>query len=174
MKYAVTIGQQEFVVEIQASGQVIVDGQPYEIDMASIDGAPALSRSGAGSLLSLLIDNKSYEVFIERQEQDYRVMLGGEMYVVNVEDERLRRLQELGGHQASVSGEVVVKAPMPGLVVSVPVAPGQMVEMGQPVVILEAMKMENQIRAPRTGMVRAVRVSSGEVVNLGQIMVVLE
>jgi biotin carboxyl carrier protein len=72
------------------------------------------------------------------------------------------------------SGEVAVKAPMPGLVVAVAATSGQEVKIGQGLIILEAMKMENELRAPRAGRVKAIRVSPGQVVDKDQVLVVIE
>ncbi|MFQ6058403.1 MAG: biotin/lipoyl-containing protein [Anaerolineae bacterium] len=164
MKYAAIIDDRTFEIEIDRSGEITLDGRVYHVDLQSIDGV---------SLFSLLLDGRSYEVFVERRDGEYYVLLEGEMHVIRVEDERLRRLAKLEKKAPAPKGEVPIKAPMPGLVVAVPARVGEPVKMGEGVVILEAMKMENEIRAPRDGVVKAVRVAPGEAVNQGQVLAVI-
>jgi len=121
----------------------------------------------------LLIDNHSWQVLVERNGDEYRVSIDGELYVVNVQDERSRKIQKALTRAAKESGEFILKAPMPGLVRSVPLLLGQEVHKGQGLVILEAMKMENELRSPRVGVVRDIRVKPGDAVELGQALVVL-
>ncbi len=164
MKYAVTVGDQIRTVEIDQNDRVIVDGRSHQVDLKCID---------SDSLFSLLLDNQSFEIFVERHGRDYQVMLNGEMHVVHVEDERLARLSRIGGRADKPMSKVVIKAPMPGLVVAVSAEAGRPVKAGQGLVILEAMKMENEIRAPRDGVVKSVRVSAGQVVEKDQVLVVI-
>ncbi|NPA90352.1 MAG: acetyl-CoA carboxylase biotin carboxyl carrier protein subunit [Chloroflexi bacterium] len=110
---------------------------------------------------------------VERGEKGYRVLLGGVLYNVQVEDERRRRLLAGRSKPAAPVGDMHVKAPIPGLIVKVEVEVGQHVRADQPLVILEAMKMENEIRAPQAGIVREVRVSPGDSVEQGAVLVVL-
>jgi pyruvate carboxylase subunit B len=164
MKYSATMDERILEVEIGRSGEIILDGQPHHVDLQSIDG---------DSLFSLLMDGRSYEVFVERRDERYYVLVGGEMHAIQVEDERLRRLATLGEKTSAPTGEVPIKAPMPGLVVAVPARVGEAVKEGEGVVILEAMKMENEIRAPRGGVVKAVRISPGQTVDQGQVLAVI-
>ncbi|MFL7808456.1 MAG: biotin/lipoyl-containing protein, partial [Anaerolineae bacterium] len=98
------------------------------------------------------------------------VTLGGQRYRVQVEDERARRL---GVQRAAVeeAGEAEVVSSMPGVVVAVLVEAGQEVRTGEGLLILEAMKMENEIRAPRTGVVEAVQVAPGQRVSQDDVLV---
>ena len=164
MKYVATVEGQEYTVEIEHPHEVLVNGTPYAVDLASIDGT---------SFFSLLIGTRSYEVYVDRQKDVYYIMIEGDRYEVRVEDERLRQLRSLGGAKHEEAGEAAVVAPMPGLVVAVLVEEGQHVKLGDGVVILEAMKMENEIRAPRDGVVKSVRVSPGQTVNQNDVMVQL-
>jgi len=163
VKYAITVGDTTYQVEISGDGRVAMEGVPCQVDIENIDGY---------SLFSLLVDNRSYELMIEREGAEFRILIRGELYTVRVEDEWSRRLKEVSTVKPP-SEEVAVKAPMPGLVVAVPVQAGQEVKMGQGLVILEAMKMENELRAPRAGVVKAVRVSPGQVVDKDQLLVVI-
>jgi biotin carboxyl carrier protein len=152
VKYYAQIGELEYVVEIE-DGEIFVDGELVDVD---------LSRSGVPELYSMLINGRSFEVLIEEQRQVYDVTLRGEQYHVRVEDERTRRLNEGRRGPEVPKGELVVKAPIPGLVVKVLVREGEEIAEDQALVILEAMKMENEIRALRAGIVRKVEVSAGQ------------
>jgi len=163
MKYAATVKGQTFTIEIISEKTVRVEDRTHRVDLQSIDAA---------FLHSLLIDNNSYEVLIEEQGEEYRVLLLGELYTVQVEDE-LRHQMARRRVQAGPSGRMTVKAPMPGLVVAVLVTEGQEVSTGDVLVILESMKMENEVRAPCDGRVNRVRVGPSDTVEKGQSLVVL-
>jgi glutaconyl-CoA/methylmalonyl-CoA decarboxylase subunit gamma len=165
VKYLADVDGKTFVVALDHPNEVVVDGEPHQVSLEAVN---------RGTTYSILIDGRSYEAFIERREGIYYVEVGSERHAVTVEDERLGRLRRLGGATREQTGELTMKAPMPGLVVAVRVEPGQQVEQGQGVVILEAMKMENEIRAPRGGVVKAVRVRAGQAVNQGEAMLVIE
>ena len=163
MKYAVDLGGKIHEVEIGPGARVVIDGQEHTIDLESIEGV---------TLHSLIVDGRSYEILIEAERDEYRILIQGEMYAARVADERSRRLAE-AAPSAAASGEAVLTAPMPGLVVAVQVSEGDEVEMGQGLVILEAMKMENELRSPQSGRIRSVRVSPHQVVDKGQPLLVI-
>lgn len=100
------------------------------------------------------------------------VMIEGRPYLVAIEDERSQALASLAGGK-HISGDASIRAPMPGLVVNVLAAVGSAVERGQTVVVLEAMKMENDLTSPRAGIVKAVRVERGQTVNQGDVLAVV-
>jgi len=100
-------------------------------------------------------------------------LLRGRLYVVQVEDERERRLRTAVQSRIGEAGEFHLKAPMPGLIVAVPVSEGQHVEKGQVLVILESMKMQNELKAPRAGTVQRIRVKAGEAVEQKQTLLSL-
>jgi len=87
-----------------------------------------------------------------------------------VEDEREKRLKTSFQGTARPGAEFILKAPMPGLVISVQVSEGQLVEKGQILVILESMKMQNELRAPSAGIITRLRIKSGESVEQKQIL----
>ncbi|HKT39155.1 MAG TPA: acetyl-CoA carboxylase biotin carboxyl carrier protein subunit, partial [Ktedonobacterales bacterium] len=96
----------------------------------------------------------------------------GQVYRVRLADERARTLASLAGG-AHASGDANIRAPMPGLVSHVLVEEGVEVQRGQAVVVLEAMKMENDLPAPRAGVVKSLRVSKGQAVNQGDLLAVI-
>jgi biotin carboxyl carrier protein len=159
MKYITTIGEREYSIEIVDRNRIIVDGVVYQVDFSSISGQP---------VYSLLIDGKSYEGYMYPDEGDWEVLLQGAMYSVNVEDERERRLRQALGEGPAQQGEFHLKAPMPGLVITVPVSEGQQIAKGDVLVILESMKMQNELKSPQDGLISRVRVKEGDSVERKQ------
>jgi biotin carboxyl carrier protein len=176
MKYVTTITPtgspvgtgRNYEIEVDDGGVVRVNGQEYLAD---------LQRIADLDLYSLLVDNKSYEVHVQDTERNnYRVMVsaqGYEGYEVRVLDERTYRVAKSTGGLAGAVAEGAIKAPIPGLVVRILVAEGDEVKAGQTVVILQAMKMENELRAQRAGTVATVKCKPGDSVNQGDTLVTL-
>jgi biotin carboxyl carrier protein len=125
------------------------------------------------AIYSMLVGGRSHEVYATREEGVWRILLDGERYEVAVEDERTRRLKELQKDDTKLVGDVQVKAPMPGMVVGVLVEVGQSIAANSPLIILEAMKMENEIRAPRAGTVKEIRSQPRQAVELDQVLLIL-
>jgi biotin carboxyl carrier protein len=159
MKYVTTVDGKEFIVEVMDEKHVSVNGQVLEVDFESVDGQP---------VYSLIIGGKSYEGYVYPDEQKWQVLLHGRLYQADVEDEREKRLREAASGSVAEGGEFHLKAPMPGLVVAIPVAEGQAVKKGQVLLILESMKMQNELKAPRDGTVSRIRVKAGETVEQKQ------
>ncbi len=105
---------------------------------------------------------------MQRGDENWQVLLRGRLYPVTVEDEREKRLRAAAGSGVSESGEFHLKAPMPGLVVAIPVTEGQAVKKGEVLLILESMKMQNELKAPRDGIVNRIKVKAGESVEQKQ------
>lgn len=163
---------------------VDVEGRTFELDFQDEDGQLRVEVDGlhlildlrqvsAPSLYSLLIDNRSFDVLAEAKDDAYDILIGPEMFHLVVQDEWTRRLANIQRKTVVESGELAVKAPMPGAVVAVEVEVGQEVKRGQGLVVLSAMKMENQIKAPRAGRVVSVDVQAGQTVEQGRTLVVL-
>jgi biotin carboxyl carrier protein len=164
VKYFSRVGQNEYEIEI-IDEKVYVDGELIEVD---------LRQSGAPELYSLLYNGRSFELLIEAERFTYGATLRGEHFEVQVEDERTRRLN-MGRKMVTLpEGELAVTAPIPGLVVRVLVEVGQSIDDEQPLVLLEAMKMENEIRAPRSGVVKKIEIAPGQRVEQNSILLVLE
>lgn len=159
MRYVASVGNREYLVEIVDDQHVLVDGVPYEVDFESIQQQP---------VYSLLVDGKSFESYVFPGDDAWQVLLRGVLYEVVVEDERERRLRSAARSRIAEHAEFHLRAPMPGLVVSVPVAEGQAVQKGDVLVILESMKMQNELRSPRAGTVTRLRVKQGDSVELKQ------
>lgn len=165
-KYITTIAEKEYSVEIIDSRHVNVNGHTYEVDFQSISGQP---------VFSLLVDGGSYQAHVYPGEEELlQVLMRGHLYEALVEDEREKRLSAAGGSGAAQSGEFILRAPMPGLIVKVPVAEGAAVKKGDVLVILESMKMQNELKSPRDGKVSRVQVKAGDSVEQRQPMVSVE
>jgi len=165
MKYTAIINDKMYEVEISANNTVLVNGEPHSIDFRSIDG---------NSLYSLLLDNASWEALVQHEGDAYRILIDGHLHVVDVQDERTRKIAKATKGAGAPAGEIAIKAPMPGLVREVSVNVGDAVKARQGIVILEAMKMENEIRAPRDGIVKEIRVKAGDKVEQGQALVIVK
>jgi len=159
MKYITTVEGKQFVVDIIDDKHISVDGKLYGIDFESVSGQP---------VYSLIVDGKSHESYVQRGDDNWQVLLRGRLYPVTVEDEREKRLRAAAGTGVQESGEFNLKAPMPGLVVAIPVTEGQEVKKGQVLLILESMKMQNELKAPRDGKVNRIKVKAGESVEQKQ------
>lgn len=165
MKYYARVGSTEYEVDIDKDNNITVNGEPISVD---------LCQSGAPELYSVLFGGRSYDMLIEPERFDYKITFRGEQFQVQVEDERTRKLNTGRKAPAVPHGELAIKAPIPGLVVKVLVAEGDSVEDGQPLLILEAMKMENEIRSIRSGVVQSIQAEPGRRVEQNEILLLLE
>jgi biotin carboxyl carrier protein len=153
MKYVTTVEDREFMVEILDDHHVMVDGVVYEIDFMQVGSQP---------VYSLILNGESFDTHVFPDEEIWQVLFQGNLYTAQVEDEREKRLKAALTGEASEREEFLLKAPMPGMVVSVPVEHGQTVQRGDVLLILESMKMQNELRSPRNGTVGRVRVAAGD------------
>lgn len=162
VKYIASVKGTEFTIEIDQDQGIMIDGEPVEVDFRRLE---------AGGITSLLLDNRSIAATVEDRRDHWDVLIEGELYSVKVEDERAYRLNRQRGGELGADGEAVVTSPMPGIIVSVPVAEGDAVSFGDKVVILESMKMENELKAPCNGIVSQVNVGKGDSVEKDQPLV---
>lgn len=165
MRYITTIDEKEYLIEIIDDTHVSIDGKIVEVDFESVQSQP---------VFSLIVDGKSYEAYVYQGDESLEVLVKGRLYHGRVEDERERRLRAASGGGTAVSGTFYLKAPMPGLVVSVPVAEGQEVKKGDVLLILESMKMQNELKSPRDGTVGRIQVKAGDSVEQRQKMLSVE
>ncbi len=167
MKYYATVNDHTYEIIIEHPDRILVDGVEYHVDVQAINGR---------QLYSLLLNNASHEVVLDPasdQKSLYDILVGGQRYLVKVQDERARRLALADRNLKSPDGELAIRAPIPGLIVKVLVTPGQAVAEGEPLLILEAMKMENELRSPRGGVIHEVRVEARTQVAQGQTLITL-
>ena len=159
MKYISTVNDIEYAIEIIDERHISVDGRVLAVDFNPVSGQP---------VYSLLVDGQSVEAYVYPGEEKWEVLLMGRQFQVMVEDERDKRLRAAAGGSVSETGEYHLKAPMPGMVVSILVEEGQKIEKGQVMLILESMKMQNELKSPRAGIVGRLRVKPGESVEQRQ------
>lgn len=164
MIYEAVAGSRTVRVEVRGrEGRytVSLDGRPIEVDVRDL---------GRG-FLGLILDGRSHDVGVERQDGRWRVSLRrGILDVVLTETGR----GGLVAHRKAAGGPQRVSAPMPGKVVRVLASAGAEVRAGQGIVVMEAMKMENEIRAPRDGRIKEVAVREQQAVESGALLAVLE
>lgn len=165
MKYFVSIGDRTHEVVIDG-GAVLVDGRQGQAHLERVPGTP---------LAHLILDGRSYTfAVVGGVLGKWTLVDRGEAAELEVLDERTRHIRSLVGGGKSHIASGPIKAPMPGLVVKLLVEPGQTVTAGQGLVVLEAMKMENELKAPGSGLVAEVSVRTGQAVEKGQSLVVLQ
>lgn len=162
MKYFVEIEDQ--VLEVEVDGHTVrVDGEPVEADL--------LGRAGDDTRL-LRLGHTARSVVVGPARGDRRVLhLDGRPVPMSVVDERTRRVREMSGAAGAAGGPRPLTASMPGLVVKVDVEVGQAVVEGQGLVIVEAMKMENELRAEAAGVISRVLVKPGQAVEKDEVLV---
>ena len=164
MTYDVTIDGKNYRLELnRADGRWVcrLDGREIEVDAV-------LARS---DVLSLRIGNQAYEIKCERVGNEMHLWVGSKCYSVEIRDPRsLRgRTRQIDDH-----GPQKLTAPMPGKVVRVLVSQGAEVEAGAGVLVVEAMKMQNEIKSPKKGRVQKILVSEGAAVNAGDVLAIVE
>ena len=165
MKYIVTVAGREIEVDIEGE-QVRVGGRSLPAALSRVPGTP---------LRHLLVDGRPSTMTIEGNGRgQWTIGIRGERWEVEAVDERTRHIRSLTGAAAGDRGAAPLKAPMPGLVVRVLAEPGQGVTRGAGVVVLEAMKMENELKAAADARVKTVRVRAGEAAEKGQVLVEFE
>ena len=165
MKYIVTVAGRELEVRIDGD-QVQVSGRSVSAALSRVPGTP---------LRHLLVDGRPSTLVIEGNGRgQWTIGARGERWDVEAVDERTRHIRSLTGGADRERGAAALKAPMPGLVVRVLAEPGQPVAKGAGVVVLEAMKMENELKATTNAKVKAVRVQAREPIEKGQVLVEFE
>jgi biotin carboxyl carrier protein len=165
MTYEVIIGEQTHRVELVRSGTAWhcrLDGRELPLDAVFV-------REG---VLSILIEGKSYEVKQESTGAENNIVVGFERFRAAVRDPRSLRSRRRG--EDSTQGVKKIAAPMPGKVVRILAAAGTEVEAGQAVLVIEAMKMQNELKSPKQGRVRKINVAEGAAVEAGQVLAEIE
>jgi biotin carboxyl carrier protein len=163
MKYVTRVEDKTFDIEVQ-DGQIVIDGQVHAVDLRRIEPL---------HLYSLLIDNLSHEIYIEKQDGRYGAMLRGQLYDVDVQEEQLCGQEADCPTLPTAKDNTVIAAPMPSLVLEVPATVGQSTRPGDVLVVLESMKMRTELRSPQDGTIREVRVAPDDHVAQGQVLVTM-
>jgi biotin carboxyl carrier protein len=158
----VEVGGKRLKVELAADGSAMVDGTAFAVDAQVLE---------PGVLSLLCTDDSGKTRSFRCTAEDGAVVVDGERVEVAIHDPRSLRASGVG---AAASGPKALKAPMPGRVVRVLVTEGEVVEVGQGCVVIEAMKMQNELKAPKAGVVRKLAAGVGETVGAGAVLLVVE
>lgn len=165
-RYTVTLGERSYTVSLTqtAAGDIVatLNGETVPLSAASL-GPHAHS---------LLVGGTSVEVGVAPSEGGWTATLGGLAHECEIADEVLARFKKVAASNAG-SGKDIVRAPMPGLVVGVKAQSGEHVEAGAPLIVLEAMKMQNELASKLGGTVESIRVKVGDKVDKGQVLAIL-
>lgn len=165
MHYHVTVGSRVFSVEL-AGGTAYVDG----VEIRHAD----LARLPGTQVLHLIADGRSATIVAQRRGSTWDLHVDGWPVTADVVDERTRAIRAMTGYTAAAHGPKPVRAPMPGLIVRIEATAGDTLRAGQGVVVMEAMKMENELKAESDGVVSRVLVEPGQAVEKGAILVEFE
>jgi biotin carboxyl carrier protein len=167
VRYVVQLNDEPKAVLIEPDGVGYEAQSTEHAELSDIEGSP---------VRMVKIGTHVYRVVVQKRQGRGRYTLWVDGYRFDAEalDERTRAIRDLSAASAGPSGPAPILAPMPGLIVRVNVKAGDKVEAGQGVVVMEAMKMENELRATAPGTVKSVEVSTGTAVEKGALLVVLE
>jgi len=167
MKLEIELGGRAHSVELVRAGKQVrylLDGQIVEADAEEVEPG----------IYSILLNGNSFEVRVEMHQgtgSGLSVVAGNREFSAEIRDPR--RWRRKRGAAAEAEGRQQVIAPMPGKIVRVLVKPGEAVEMKQGLLVVEAMKMQNEIRSPKSGTVERLLVTEGQTVNAGEILAVV-
>jgi len=166
MKYAVQLNDERYAVTIDGDGLRFGD-EPVQAQLEEVEGTP---------VRIVRIGSEVHRVVTEKKpgRGRYALWIDGYRFDVEALDERTRAIRDLSAASKGPSGPAPVLAPMPGLIVRVNVKVGDVVEAGQGLVVMEAMKMENELRATTPGTVMSVLAVAGTAVEKGTVLVTLE
>ncbi len=160
---------------------VALDGKNYRLELNQVDGRWSCRLDGREidvdavlarpNVLSLRIGNKAYEVKCERVASDVHIWVGSRRFAPEVRDPRSLRSR---GRSVDEHGPRKLTAPMPGKVVRILLAQGSEVEAGAGVLVVEAMKMQNEVKSPKKGTIQKITVAEGAAVNAGDVLAIVE
>jgi len=163
--------------------QVNIEDKSYQFELRQSNGSLFIRQNGSehkadlvrlgNNRYSLIIGGRSHEIGVEHLPDGYAISRGARSASFRVEDYELAKIKKAAG--IDVSRKIKnLPAPMPGLIVNIQCAPGDEVKKGDPLLVMEAMKMENEIKSPLTGKIKAINVAPRQSVDKGQVMVEFE
>jgi pyruvate carboxylase subunit B len=155
------------LVSIEPEGVRYEADAPIQAELSDIEGSP---------VRMVKLDTHVYRVVAQKRQGrgKYTLWVDGYRFETEALDERTRSIRDLSAAAAGPTGPAPIIAPMPGLIVRVNVSVGDRVEAGEGLVVMEAMKMENELRATAAGIVKSVEISAGTAVEKGTLLVALE
>jgi biotin carboxyl carrier protein len=163
MLQVITADQKKWQVEVHKN-EILVDGNPFQWDLQVLQPGH----------FHLIRENKSYRAEVIQADysaKSFVIKINGHLHTLQVKDRFDLLLEQMGMSQAAGQKINEIKAPMPGLIVEIKVSPGQEVKKGDPLLILEAMKMENILKSPGDGVVKTIRVNLRDNVEKGQVLI---
>ena len=166
MRYVVQLNEERKSVAIESDGILYETEPAVHADLSDIEGSP---------VRMVKIGTNVYRVVVQKRQGRgrYTLWVDGYRFETEALDERTRAIRDLSAASAGPVGPAPIVAPMPGLIVRVSVKVGDKVEAGQGIVVMEAMKMENELRATAAGVVKSVEVAAGTAVEKGALLVAL-
>lgn len=168
MKYTVRVGDAFQEVEVleaeKGEYRVTLGDRVYNVNLQQI---------GQQSLYSIIVDGQSHEFYADVGSTTYEILIEGELFTVGVLPQGAARVTLSHGEKEPEGATLHIQSPMPGVINEIYVQPKQAVERGERLLVLEAMKMNNEIQAPRAGVVQDVLVSRGQRINKGDVLVTL-
>jgi pyruvate carboxylase subunit B len=166
--FLVTVGDRTLTVALRQEGETtwgrVGDGPEQQVRL----------ESGSGALHTLVAGSRHRDLLAARAAGHVELAQADAVLELDVEDAARARLAQVAGASTTTHARRELRAPMPGLVVSVRHQPGETVDAGEPLVVLQAMKMENELSLPAGGTIASVAVTNGQTVDQGQVLVVLE
>jgi biotin carboxyl carrier protein len=167
VKYVVDLNDERHSVAVDSDSVRYANDEPLHAELAEIEGSP---------VRMVKLGSHVYRVVVRRRQGKgrYTLWVDGYRFETEALDERTRAIRDVSAANAAPSGPAPILAPMPGLVIRINVNPGDRVEAGHGVVVMEAMKMENELRATTSGTVKSIKVTPGTAVERGAILVELE
>lgn len=166
MNYYATVGDHTYQIEIIDNKNILVDGEPHTVDWLSLN-------QGTTSF-SLIVDTRSHEVVAESADSSrWSILMSGEKNEVEVMDELQWRIKQTTEASGGSAGIITIKSPMPGVILRVPLAIGTVVSKGDTVIILESMKMENELKSPKDGVIDAIHIEQGATVEKNQSLITI-
>jgi biotin carboxyl carrier protein len=156
------VNENEFTVELESGKHAgKINGRDFSLDLLEGNGQA-----------HLVYGNRSFKILLEKQEgPEYTLRVNGKRLTVHTKDKITLLLESMGLSNTSEQKINHIKAPMPGLVLRILVEPGQTIAKGDPLLVLEAMKMENLIKSPGDAVVASVKARLGEAVEKNQVLI---
>ena len=167
MKYVVDLNDHRRLVAVDADNIRFESDDPVHAELAEVERSP---------VRMVKLGSHVYRVVVEKRQGKgrYTLWVDGYRFETEALDERTRTIRDISAANAAPAGPAPIVAPMPGLIIRINVQPGDQIEAGHGVVVMEAMKMENELRATTSGTVKSVKVVPGTAVERGALLVELE
>ena len=163
----VTVNDKNNYSVSQEDGKWLLNNEEANLDVCQLPNG----------MISVLLNGKSYTAIVEktdRKAKEVTLRVNGQVYTMSIKEPIDQLLTNMGMDLKSMQKAEPVKAPMPGMILRVLVTPGQQVNKGDGLVILEAMKMENQLKATAPGTVKAIKVTERTAVEKGAVLIEME